>query len=164
MFFNQSLQQRAANIILKLKAKKLKIATAESCTGGLLSALFTEISGASEVFDRAFITYSNEAKNKMLGVKKDNLTKYGAVSDVVAKEMAIGALKNSNSNIAIAITGIAGPKSDDSQKPVGLVYICACDDKGYEIVRKFNFGSGNRSQIRKDTIISALEMIEKWAI
>jgi len=156
MFFAPDLLIQAEEILQKLREKKLKITTAESCTGGLLAALFTSISGASEVFERGFITYSNQAKIDMLGVKKESLKNFGAVSEEVAKEMAQGALKNSKVDIAIAITGIAGPKSDDTKKPVGLVYI-ALATKEKTAVQKFNF-SGNRDKVRKASIKAALSL------
>lgn len=154
------LQKKFVKILKKLKAKKLTFTCAESCSGGLLSALITSIAGVSENFERGFVTYSNESKIELLGVKKSSLEKYGAVSAEVAQEMARGALKNSRANIAIAITGIAGPKSDDSKKPVGLVYIaCAVQKSGTKIiVKKFNF-SGNRNQIRKQSVAESIELL-----
>ncbi len=142
------LQKKFTKISKKLKEKNLLLVTAESCTGGLLAAFITSISGASNIFERGFVTYSNESKIELLGVKKSTLEKHGAVSGEVAQQMAAGALKNSHANIAIAITGIAGPKSDDSKKPVGLVYIaCAVKKPNSKIVvKKFNF-DGTRSQI-----------------
>jgi nicotinamide-nucleotide amidase len=157
MFFDSSLTLQVTKILEKLRVKKLKIATAESCTGGLLSALFTSIAGASNVFERGFITYSNEAKIEMLGVKKSSLEKFGAVSAQVAREMAAGALKNSGADIAIAITGIAGPKSDDTKKPVGLVYIALAVKNKIE-VKEFNF-SGSRGQIRESSVAAAIDLV-----
>ena len=154
MFFASNLISLATEILQKSATKNLKITTAESCTGGLLSALFTEISGASKVFERGFVTYSNEAKIQMLGVKKETLENFGAVSKEVAGEMAQGALKNSSADVAIAITGVAGPNGGSAEKPVGLVYIAL-----NERVQKFNFG-GDRSEVRKSAIIAALEMLE----
>ncbi len=154
MFFNSSLQNQAKKILQTLESKNQKLATAESCTGGLLSALFTEISGSSKTFDRGFVTYSNQAKIEMLGVKKETLEKFGAVSEEAAHEMAIGAIKNSQADIAIAITGIAGPEGGSLEKPVGLVYIVVNDS-----VRKFIF-SGDRGEVRKSSLIAALQMLE----
>ena len=158
MFFNSFLRSQAKKILQILEEKNLKIASAESCTGGLLSALFTEIPGSSKAFERSFVTYSNAAKIEMLGVKKSTLENFGAVSEEVAKEMAIGVIKNSQSGVSVAITGIAGPNGGSAEKPVGLVYIATCADKKIS-VRKFYF-SGDRSEIRKSTLIAALEMIE----
>lgn len=154
------MQKNFIKILKRLKEKRLFLVTAESCTGGLLSGFITGISGASDIFERGFITYSNQAKIDLLAVKKSSLEKFGAVSLQVAEQMSAGALKNSRSDIAIAITGIAGPKSDDSKKPVGLVYIaCAVKKpKSKIVVKKFNF-VGTRRQIRKDSIAAAIEMI-----
>ena len=150
--------ETAQNIIKNLSERNIKIATAESCTGGALSALFTEISGSSKVFDRGFVTYSNEAKAEMLGVKFETLEEFGAVSSQVAEEMSLGALKNSQADFAIAITGIAGPKSDDTNKPVGLVYIAIASEQNNSAT-EFNF-AGTRHDIRVQSIASALSMLE----
>lgn len=158
MFFTKNLIDKISKIIDVAKSKNLKIVTAESCTGGLLAALFTEVSGSSKVLERGFVTYSNEAKNESLGVKKESLDLYGAVSAQVAEAMAQGALKNSCADIAIAITGIAGPDGGSQEKPVGLVYI-AIANKNFTKVRKFYF-SGNRTESRKSSLIEALQMIE----
>ncbi len=159
MFFVKNLCDNAAKIIEIAKFKNLKIATAESCTGGLLAALFTEISGSSQVFECGFVTYSNEAKIEMLQVKKELLDLHGAVSAQVAEAMAQGALKNSPADLAVAITGIAGPDGGSKEKPVGLVYIAvAC--KNRSVVRKFNF-AGDRVEVRKSSVIAALKMLEK---
>lgn len=156
--FMSNLAIQAKKILQNFEQKNFKLVTAESCTGGLLSALFTEISGSSKVFDRGFVTYSNDAKIQMIEVKKETLEKFGAVSEEVAKEMALGALKNSAADIAISITGIAGPDGGSAEKPVGLVYI-ACAKKNQITIRKFNF-SGDRSEVRKSALIAALEMLE----
>lgn len=138
--------------------KKIKIALAESCTGGLIAAAFTNIAGASKIFDCGFICYSNNAKTKMLGVKKTTLGKYGAVSPQVAKEMVLGAIKHSNANLALAITGIAGPEGGTKQKPVGLVYIAVCYG-GKVKVQEYKFGKKTRSEIRKQSLQKSLELI-----
>ncbi len=156
--FDQNLFTQAKKILEKSKEKKLKLAFAESCTGGLLSALFTEIPGSSQVVDCGFVTYSNEAKIKMLGVKVETLRNYGAVSEEVAKEMAIGALRNSQSDVALAITGIAGPDGGSEEKPVGLVYI-GIADRNKASTKRFIF-SGIRSDIRKSTVAEALKILE----
>lgn len=156
MFFTSTQLSQATEILQKLREKNLKLATAESCTGGLVSALFTSIAGSSDVFERGFVTYSNEAKIEMLGVKEKTLENCGAVSEEVAKEMSLGALKNSKADIAISITGIAGPKSDDTKKPVGLVYISVATTEK-TLARKFNF-SGDRDEVRKASMIAALEI------
>ncbi len=162
MLFPADLTNAAQKILQLAEGKNLKLATAESCTGGLLSALFTEISGSSKVFDRGFVTYSNQAKIEMLGVKKETLEKFGAVSEEAAKEMAEGAARNSQADIAVAITGIAGPEGGSktkgtSEKPVGLVFIAIFANEKTSLF-KFNF-SGNRSEIRKAALDAALEAI-----
>ncbi|HLD77121.1 MAG TPA: CinA family protein [Rickettsiales bacterium] len=159
MFFNTNLKQKAENIINLALAKKNKIVTAESCTGGLLAGLFTEISGASSVFERGFVVYSDVAKQEMLGVGAKTLQEFGAVSSQIATEMALGALEESNAQISVAITGIAGPDGGSVEKPVGLVYIAVANDSGVR-VRKFNFIQ-ERHFVRKSSIIEALNMLEK---
>lgn len=159
MFFNSHLINKTSQIVEGLKKQKLKIAFAESCSGGLLSGLFTEISGASDVFDRSFVTYSNKAKVEMLGVNEDVLAKFGAVSFEVAKAMAIGALKNSDADIAISITGIAGPNGGSKEKPVGLVYVGFARKGEATKVRKFNF-AGDRSQVRVATLEAVLGLLD----
>lgn len=136
-------------IILKLIEKNITLSTAESCTGGSLGKIITSVPGASGVYGFGFITYANEAKEKILGVSSDTLEKFGAVSFQTAVEMANGAKKVSGSDIAVSVTGIAGPGGGTSEKPVGLVYI-ALADKDKTVYKKLNL-SGNRSEIRKKT-------------
>ena len=145
MNFSPDLFKRAQKLFDLACKSNIKIVSAESCTGGLLSALITEIAGSSQIFERGFVVYSNLAKEQNLGVSAKTLNDFGAVSEEVAKEMAVGAIKNSNANLSIAITGIAGPESDDTKKPVGLVYISSFNSLNQNlIVKKFNF-SGDRS-------------------
>lgn len=158
MFFNSHLQNQAKKILQIAEERGLKITTAESCTGGLVSSLLTEIAGSSAVFERGFVTYSNCAKNELLGVKKEILEEFGAVSKETAEEMAKGAIENSKADISVAITGIAGPNSDSTSKPVGLVYITTSSKVKIQS-RKFNF-AGNRNQIRESSLISVLSMLE----
>ena len=113
----------AAQILRAARSLGLRIATAESCTGGMVAVALTDLAGSSDVFDRGFVTYSNEAKVQMLGVSHQTLSDHGAVSEPVAREMAEGALTHSNANLAVAITGIAGPGGGSAEKPVGLVHI-----------------------------------------
>jgi nicotinamide-nucleotide amidase len=139
-----------------LAEKKLKIVTAESCTGGGIAQAITEISGSSGWFDRGFVTYSNLAKVQMLQVSQIDLDQHGAVSEAVAKQMVKGALINSNADLAVSVTGIAGPGGGSEQKPVGTVYI-AWEAKGQTAVcKKYTF-SGNRVEVRKQTVVSALK-------
>jgi nicotinamide-nucleotide amidase len=112
----------ARSVLEACRARRLKIAVAESCTGGLIAAALTEIPGSSDVFERGFVTYSNEAKQEMIGVASDLIAAHGAVSSQVAEAMALGALDHSRAQIALAVTGVAGPSGGSAQKPVGLVH------------------------------------------
>ena len=150
--------EKAMQCITIAKLHNIKIATAESCTGGLLSAYLTAIPGSSAVFERGFITYSNTAKVENLQVNPEDIEKYGAVSAQVAVGMATGALQNSQADLAIGITGIAGPASDNTEKPVGLVYIGLSYNKITQ-VKKYNM-TGDRHTIRISTVFAALEIIE----
>jgi PncC family amidohydrolase len=156
MLSEQSLQ-KMEEVYKKLSAEKLKISVAESCSGGLLAALLTELPGSSKFFDRGFVAYSNKAKIDLLGVKEETLQRHGAVSAQIATEMAQGALKNSLSDLALAITGIAGPSSDATKKPIGLVFIAFSSHKKSE-VREFYF-TGDRSEIRQQAVLMALALI-----
>ena len=144
-------------ISIILKEKNLKIAIAESCTGGLISHNFTNISGISEYFERGIVSYSNIAKMELLDVSENILEKYGAVSEQVAKAMAEGVRKKSHADIGIATTGIAGPTGGTKDKPVGLVYL-AISTISNTIVKKFQF-SGNRIENKESTCKAALEML-----
>ena len=141
-----------------LKSKKLKLATAESCTGGLISKRITDVSGSSEVFEGGVVCYSNRFKENVLGVSPETLKKYGAVSRETAREMVKGVLSLTKADIAVAVTGIAGPSSDDTNKPVGLVYIAVSDGKS-TIVKKLlnNFTGDVREQNRSISADTALE-------
>lgn len=141
-----------------LKQQGLKLATAESCTGGGLSYVITQIPGSSDWFERGFVTYSNSAKKEMLSVNEKTLQKYGAVSAEVAKEMVEGALKNSHAEVSIAITGIAGPTGGTAEKPIGLVFIAYASKTFSTLVEAHQF-SGHRQSIREDTIQSALKKL-----
>ena len=142
-------------------AKNIKIAVAESCTGGMVSAAITEISGSSKVFDRGFVTYSNESKSDVLKVPQSLLKENGAVSSVAASEMAIGAIKNSNADIALSITGIAGPTGATPGKPVGLVHFATV--AGGEVACFIEQFSGDRKQIRLAAAEFGLELLFKIA-
>ena len=143
-----------------LKSKKLKLATAESCTGVLMSKRITDVSGSSEVFEGGVVCYSNRFKENVLGVSPETLKKYGAVSRETAREMVKGVLSLTKADIAVAVTGIAGPSSDDTNKPVGLVYIAVSDGKS-TIVKKHlnNFTGDVREQNRNLSAHTALEML-----
>jgi len=146
-----------AALIKYLSAKGKKISFAESCTGGLLTSKITAIRGASEVFEGAMITYSNRIKHKWLGVKEETLEKYGAVSKECVKEMLKGIKEQTNSNISVAISGIAGPDGGTKDKPVGTVYIGIMNEDKIK-VKKFNF-NGDRGFIQEQAARSAIEMI-----
>jgi nicotinamide-nucleotide amidase len=137
--------------------RNLTIATAESCTGGLIAHTLTNISGSSAYFDRGLITYSNKAKTELLGINEDTLNEFGAVSQKVAEAMAKGVRIKSNVDIGIATTGIAGPTGGTTYKPVGLVYISISSDNK-TIVKKFQF-SGNRLENKESTCNAALKML-----
>lgn len=151
-----SILSLADNVIKSYAEKGLKIATAESCTGGMIASSLTDISGSSAVVDRGFVTYSNEAKMDMLGVLESTLETHRAVSDETAREMAQGALGNSDADVTVAVTGIAGPGGGTPEKPVGLVYMAlATDDK--LISHKLLLGENkSRDEIRRATVERAL--------
>lgn len=148
-------------VIEKLKEKHMKVATAESCTGGLIAKRITDVPGASEVFDCGIISYANEIKYRVLGVSEDDLNKYGAVSEPVARQMAQGALKVSGADIAVSVTGIAGPDSDSTNKPVGLVYI-GLADRDNVWVRELRTSRKDRSYNRYVSASNALNMIRLY--
>ena len=138
------------------------LATAESCTGGLIAAALTAISGSSDVVDRAFITYSNEAKREMIGVPWDAILGHGAVSEYVARAMAGGALSRSNAQIAVSVTGVAGPGGGSAEKPVGLVHFGALR-AGHESIAERHVFPGDRDNIRRLTVLTALAMVSSLA-
>lgn len=147
-----------AQLIDLYRAKHLRIATAESCTGGMIAAALTDIAGSSDVFERGFVTYSNEAKTEQIGVPADLIAHHGAVSVHVAREMAVGALKRSRGDVAVAVTGIAGPGGGSEAKPVGLVYL-AVARKGSDPAIERHLFHGDRAAIRQATVERALEML-----
>lgn len=151
----------AKQVFDALKANNEVLVTAESCTGGMIASAITDFAGSSTIFDRGFVTYSNQAKIDCLGVKEMTLQKFGAVSEETAEEMAKGALKNSLGTIAISVTGIAGPSGGSEEKPVGLVYIGIAQKKGTCTVYKNDF-EGNRSQIRQQTVEKAFSFILEY--
>ena len=139
----------------------LTVATVESCTGGLVAGSLTEIAGSSDVVDRGFVTYTNEAKNELVGVPMDLFPRVGAVSEEVARAMAAGGLAHSRADIAVGITGVAGPGQSEN-KPAGLVHICAARDDGNVLHERCLF-DGNRSAVRKASVLKAFELIERLA-
>jgi nicotinamide-nucleotide amidase len=156
--------QAAATALLDLcKAKKLMLATAESCTGGLVAGALTDIAGSSAVVDRGFVTYTNEAKAEMLGVPADTLKEHGAVSRETAEAMAKGALAHSRADLAVAITGIAGPGGGSAAKPVGLVHFAAASRGGRLIHRERRYGDIGRAEVRRRSVLEALAMLAELA-
>jgi nicotinamide-nucleotide amidase len=155
---------KTAQALLDLcRDRKLTIAAAESCTGGLLAATLTEIAGSSDVFDRGFVTYSNDAKQAMLGVSATTLASHGAVSRETAEAMAKGALTQAGVDLAVSITGIAGPGGGQPGKPVGLVHFAAAARGGRLIHRERKFGDIGRSQVRRASVVEALAMLRELA-
>lgn len=144
-------------LIKKLAAANYKLATAESCTGGLIASAVTSKPGASKVFERGFVTYSNDAKAEMLGVDLKSIEKQGAVSTLVADAMVKGALEHSKADIAVSVTGIAGPDGGSEKKPVGLVYIGYALKNNLVKVAQFNF-EGGREEIRLQAVKQALKL------
>ncbi|NVJ51305.1 MAG: CinA family protein [Gammaproteobacteria bacterium] len=147
-----------AEIARKYEQRGWLIATAESCTGGLIAKWLTDQAGSSAYFDAGFITYSNAAKQAMLGVAVTSLERFGAVSQVVAEEMALGALDHSQAHTAVAVTGIAGPSGGSREKPVGTVWIAVASKSGKKQANLHQF-SGDRQEIRQQTAINALKYL-----
>jgi nicotinamide-nucleotide amidase len=161
--FTPELIERAAALIALCRARGLKIATAESCTGGLVAGLLTEIPGSSAVVERGFVVYSNDAKRELLDVPEATLESFGAVSEQAARAMAQGALRHSRADFSVAITGIAGPDGGTAQKPVGLVHF-ACARKGGAVVAvEKRYGALSRSAIRSASVGTALDLLEQAA-
>jgi nicotinamide-nucleotide amidase len=156
---NSSTLVRASEIIQLCKAANFCISTVESCTGGLITAALTAVSGSSDVVDRGFTTYSNEAKNELIGVPMDLIDAHGAVSEEVARAMAEGGLQRSNANITVSVTGIAGPGGGTDTKPVGLVHFgCASETNPTKTYHEVF--AGDRAAVREATVLQAFKMIE----
>src|SRR5215468_3168648 len=145
------------------RSRRLTIATAESCTGGLVAGTLTDIPGSSDVIDRAFVTYSNDAKRAMLGVNATTLATFGAVSKETATQMAVGALERAGVDLAVSITGIAGPGGATPGKPVGLVHFAAAARDGRLIHRAKKFGDIGRRKVRQKSVDEALAMLARLA-
>jgi nicotinamide-nucleotide amidase len=155
---------KAARRVLALaRRRKLTIVTAESCTGGLVAAALTDIPGSSDVVERGFVTYSNAAKQSMLGVPATTLTRFGAVSRETAEAMAQGALDHSPADLAVAITGIAGPGGGTAQKPIGLVHFAAAARDGRRLHREMRFGKIGRAKVRRRAVGEALVLLKLLA-
>src|SRR5579872_5439725 len=144
-------------------SRKLTIATAESCTGGLVAGALTDIPGSSDVIDRGFVTYSNDSKRAMLGVEAETLATFGAVSKETATQMAVGALERAGTDLAVAITGIAGPGGAVPGKPVGLVHFAVAARDGRIVNRECRFGAIGRRAVRQRSVVEALRMVMEMA-
>ncbi len=156
MLANRDIENLAEQIGSALKSHGLMLATAESCTGGAVATAITDIAGSSVWFERGFITYSNEAKREMLGVAQDTLRRYGAVSEAVVREMVAGALYHSHAQVALAVSGIAGPAGGTPDKPVGTVWFAWGINGGQCVVRLHHL-SGNRAEIRTQSVCIAFQ-------
>nr|WP_304655142.1 CinA family protein [Neorhizobium galegae] len=161
--FPADIEDQARRIIMDFSARGKMVATAESCTGGLIAGALTEISGSSAVVDRGFVTYTNQAKMDMLGVADATLATYGAVSEETALQMVHGALYRSQASVAVAVTGIAGPGGGSAEKPVGLVHLAAKSRSGKILHREMHYGDIGRTEVRLATVRTALEMLAEVA-
>lgn len=159
----QRLISDAAELLVFLRERQLMLVTAESCTGGMIAGTLTEVAGSSDVVDRGFVTYSNEAKQDMLGIPPALIREHGAVSEPVAVAMAEGALRNSRADIAVSVTGVAGPGGGTDTKPVGLVHI-ACARRGKDTVHQRHlFADRGRGWIRQETVAQAFRIMAQQA-
>src|SRR6266852_4593027 len=158
---DRELIEQAQSLLDLCRRKKLKIAAAESCTGGLLAATLTEVAGSSDVFERGFVTYSNDAKQVMLGVPPGTLEIYGAVSRETAQAMATGALAHAPVDLAVSVTGIAGPQGAAAGKPVGLVHFAAASRGGQLVHNERKYGDIGRAQVRRASVEQALAMLRE---
>ena len=160
--FDHEIRDAAERVLTSCRKHRLKVVTAESCTGGLVAAALTAIAGSSDVVDRGFVTYSNEAKHEMLGVALDTIEKHGAVSEATARAMARGALTHSLSDISVSVTGVAGPGGGSAEKPVGLVHFAAARS-GFDLVAEHHVFPGDRDGIRRLATITALSLLASLA-
>ncbi|CDZ55395.1 CinA family protein [Neorhizobium galegae] len=161
--FPADIEDQARQIVADFTARGKMVATAESCTGGLIAAALTEISGSSAVVDRGFVTYTNQAKMDMLGVADATLATHGAVSKETALQMVHGALYRSQASVAVAVTGIAGPGGGSAEKPVGLVHLAAKSRLGKILHREMLYGDIGRTEVRLATVRTALTMLTEVA-
>jgi nicotinamide-nucleotide amidase len=160
---NPEVNAAAHAVLDALRERKLKLATAESCTGGLVAAALTDVSGASDVLDAGFITYSNKAKQTTLGVPAETLRDHGAVSRQAAEAMARGAIAHSDANISVAVTGIAGPGGGSADKPVGLVHFAAATRGGALAHKELRYGDIGRDRVRHRSVLEALALVKELA-
>jgi nicotinamide-nucleotide amidase len=159
--FDERLLREAENLLEACRARGFKLATAESCTGGLIAALLTEIPGSSDVVERGFVTYSNEAKSEELGVPGDLIAAHGAVSEPVARAMAEGALSHSHADLAVSVTGVAGPGGGSAAKPVGLVHLGLARRGAPILHEELRLGDIGRGPIRMATVDAALALLRR---
>jgi nicotinamide-nucleotide amidase len=157
--YPSDIEAACAAIIAAYRNREWMIATAESCTGGLIAGALTEIAGSSSVVDRGFVTYTNQAKMELIGVSAKTLESFGAVSKETALQMAQGALMRSKAQVAVAVTGIAGPGGGSAEKPVGLVHLALKTHTGVIDHREMRYGESGRDQVRLATIRTALAML-----
>ncbi len=162
--FSAAITEAARAVLDAARARGLRIVTAESCTGGLIAGALTAIPGSSDVFERGFVTYSNEAKSEMLGVPAALIAAHGAVSAEVALAMAEGALNASRADIAIAVTGIAGPDGETEAKPVGLVHIAAARRGGARLHEEMGFEDIGRDGVREESVAAALDLLGRLVV
>jgi nicotinamide-nucleotide amidase len=155
---SKELLGKAKRLLESCRRAGVKLATAESCTGGLIAGTLTEIAGSSDVVERGFVTYSNEAKAELVGVSEETLRAHGAVSEPVAREMAEGALRHSRADIAVSVTGIAGPGGATPGKPVGLVHL-ACARRSRDTIHRRIVFKGNRAAVRRQSVDLAFTLI-----
>ena len=160
--FDHEMRDAAERVLHACRKRGLKLVTAESCTGGLVAATLTAISGSSDVVERAYVTYANEAKREMLGVPWDALLGHGAVSEPVARAMAAGALARSGVDLAVSVTGVAGPGGGTPEKPVGLVHLAGVR-AGHDIIAERHVFPGDRDAIRRISVITALTILASLA-
>ena len=159
-----ALRAAAKRLLDLCRERSLLVATAESCTGGLVAGALTEIPGSSDVIDCGFVTYSNAAKETLLGVPAATLRRHGAVSKETAAAMAAGALKHSRADLAVAITGIAGPDGGSKEKPVGLVHFAAASRDGRRLSRSRRYGKIGRGRVREKSVAEALRLLQELAV
>lgn len=160
---DEEIRAAATRVLEACRARGWHVATAESCTGGLVAGALTEIAGSSDVVDRGFVTYSDAAKMEMLGVPAATLNAYGAVSKQTAEAMAQGALAHSNANLAVSITGIAGPGGGSAEKPVGLVHFAVAARDGLCLPVEKRYGDIGRGEVRRQSVLHALAMLFELA-
>jgi nicotinamide-nucleotide amidase len=157
--FDADQRRQSERLLQSLREAGFMIATAESCTGGLIAGLLTEIAGSSDVVERGFVTYSNEAKNECLRVPLRMIEQHGAVSEQVARAMAQGAVAQSKAQIAVAVTGVAGPGGGSAEKPVGLVHVAVAREDGAVLHKRLELGDIGRTEVRMATVREALDLV-----